>query len=198
MESKIEEGMETTTTRKKQTNSGLKIDITSSSNQSIPPNRFKSQCVLPLTPILWISKTVKHPSSLSSVEDFILWTPPPITYHEIPGSSSSLSMMDALSVIENLLWLQNSLLFSPLHSQSTQGRRLIYYYCYHTTCVCCSFWHLWLSVHLMKMSGHWDIFRWGSCLSDEPIGHVVLHQPPPHPPNALIILYALLPEYTLR
>ena len=42
MESKIEEGFETTTTRKKQTNLGLKIDITSSSNQStIPPTDSK-------------------------------------------------------------------------------------------------------------------------------------------------------------
>ena len=85
MEAKIEEGIETTTTRKKQTNSGLKIDITTSSNQSISPNIFKSQCVLPLTPILWISKTVKHPSSLLSVEDFTLWTPPPI--HNSPWNS---------------------------------------------------------------------------------------------------------------
>jgi len=42
MESKIEEGIETTTTRKKQTNLGLKIDITTSLNQStIPPTDSK-------------------------------------------------------------------------------------------------------------------------------------------------------------
>jgi len=75
-------------------------------------------------PILWISKTVKHPSSLfRSVENFILWTQSPHNSPwKIPGSWSSLSMMDALSVIENLLWLQNSLLSHPCTvSQHKEG-----------------------------------------------------------------------------
>ena len=106
---------------------------------------------------------------------------PYITHHEIPGSSSSRSVMDALSVIENLLWLQNSLLFLTLaQSVNTRKEAYILLLLPHYMCVvlfdsCDS------RVHLMNMSGHGDIFRCRSCWSDVLVGHVVLPTPPPSP-----------------
>ena len=185
MESKIEEGIETTTTRKKQTNLGLKIDITTSLNQStIPPTDSKVNVFYHWPLILWISKTVKHPSSLLCVEDFILWTPPP-PIHNSPWNSwffiipvgDGCAQCDRKSVVTTK--------FSPFSHPCTVSQHKeggLYITTATTLHVCVVLFDSCDSrVHLMNMSGHGDIFRCRSCWSDVLVGHVVLPTPPPSP-----------------
>ena len=87
------------TTRKKETNWGRKKDnnraqsLLSPTHASIPNKQpFQSQCVL-----LMITLSLIFKDCYSSVLKFYLdWTPslPPPTHYEIPGSSSSRSMID--------------------------------------------------------------------------------------------------------
>ena len=110
---------------------------------------------------------------------------PYITHHEIPGSSSSLSVMDALSVIENLLWLQNSLLFLTLaQSVNTRKEAYILLLLPHHICVLFfltvvtlgSIWWAWVDMEISSGVDHVDQMCWLVTWS---------YQPLPHPPTRI-------------
>ena len=189
MESKIEEGFETTTTRKKQTNLGLKIDITTSLNQStIPPTDSKVNVFYHWPLILWISKTVKHPSSLLCVEDFILWTPPP-PIHNSPWNSwffiipvgDGCAQCDRKSVVTTK--------FSPFSHPCTvsQHKEGGLYITTATTLQMCvlffltvvtpgSIWWTWVDMEISSGVDHVDQMCWLVTWS---------YQPLPHPPTRI-------------